>query len=86
MFVDPVLPAELVEAAARFDIGIHPIPPRTVQTEYCLPNKFFEFIHNDQDQVSDPQQRGRNAKFMRDMTRHLRGRDIATNQPVDGPK
>lgn len=44
VFVDPVLPAELVEAAARFDVGIHPIPPRTVQTEYCLPNKFFEYL------------------------------------------
>lgn len=47
--------------------------------------KFFEFIHNDQENVSDPIQRGRNAKFMRDMTRHLRGEDIATGKPIDGP-
>jgi hypothetical protein len=47
--------------------------------------QFFEFIHNDQENVSNPIQRGRNAKFMRDMTRHLRGQDIATGKPVQGP-
>lgn len=48
-------------------------------------SQFFEFIHNDQENVSDPVQRGRNAKFMRDMTRHLRGQDVSTGKPVDGP-
>lgn len=47
--------------------------------------KFFEFIHNDEENVSDPVQRGRNAKFMRDMTRHLRGQDPSTGKPVQGP-
>lgn len=42
-FADPVSPADLVQAATSFDIGIHPIPPNTVQTEFCLPNKFFEY-------------------------------------------
>lgn len=44
--------------------------------------RFFEFIHNDQENVSDPVQRGRNAKFMRDMTRHLRGQDVSTGKPL----
>jgi hypothetical protein len=44
--------------------------------------RFFEFIHNDQENVSDPVQRGRNAKFMRDMTRHLRGQDVATGRAL----
>jgi len=47
--------------------------------------KFFEFIHKDESSVADPQQRGRSAKFMRDMTRHMRGQDIATGKPKDGP-
>ena len=47
--------------------------------------QFFEFIHNDQENISDPVQRGRNARFMRDMTRHLRGQDIATGRPRNGP-
>lgn len=46
--------------------------------------QFFQMVHEDQDQVSDPLQRGRNAKFMRDMTRHLRGQDPSTGKPV-GP-
>ena len=43
--------------------------------------QFFNFIHNDQQNISDPVQRGRNVRFMRDMTRHLRGQDIATGKP-----
>ena len=42
-FVEPVTPAELITAANEFDVGVHPIPPRTTQTNYCLPNKFFEY-------------------------------------------
>lgn len=48
-------------------------------------SRFFEFIHKDEAAVADPQQRGRSAKFMRDMTRHMRGQDIATGKPKDGP-
>jgi hypothetical protein len=47
--------------------------------------RLFEFIHRDQENVSGPVQRGRNVKFMRDMTRHLRGQDIATGKPIKGP-
>lgn len=47
--------------------------------------RFFEFIHNDQENISNPVQRGRNAKFMRDMTRHLRGQDTSTGKPLRGP-
>lgn len=47
--------------------------------------QFFEFIHNDQENISDPVQRGRNVRFMRDMTRHLRGQDLATGKPRRGP-
>jgi len=46
--------------------------------------RFFEFVHSDQQTVSDPQQRGRSAKFMRDMTRHLRGQDPSTGKPRPG--
>ena len=35
--------------------------------------------------VSDPVQRGRMTRFMRDMTRHLRDQDPATGKPIDGP-
>lgn len=47
--------------------------------------RLFEFIHRDQENVSDPVQRGRNVKFMRDMTRHLRGQDVATGKPLKSP-
>lgn len=42
-FEAAVDPASMVAAANRSDIGIHPIPPTSNQTRYCLPNKFFEY-------------------------------------------
>ncbi|MGE3107507.1 MAG: hypothetical protein AB7G11_13360 [Phycisphaerales bacterium] len=47
--------------------------------------RFFEFIHDPNGDVADPVQRGRSAKFMRDMTRHLRGQEPATGKPANGP-
>jgi hypothetical protein len=46
---------------------------------------FFKFVHKDEDKVSDPVQRGRMTRFMRDMTRHLRNEDISTGRSMDGP-
>lgn len=40
----PCLPADLVPLANRADVGVYPIPPLTVQTTHCLPNKFFEYM------------------------------------------
>lgn len=43
---------------------------------------FFTSMQADINNDANPNQRAQTAKFMRDMTRHLRGRDIRTNQPV----
>jgi len=42
-FSPPVSPLDMVTAANGSDLGIHPIPPNSNQTRYCLPNKFFEY-------------------------------------------
>jgi len=39
----PAPSSQLVQAASRSDVGIHPIPGRSAQTTLCLPNKFFEY-------------------------------------------
>jgi glycosyltransferase involved in cell wall biosynthesis len=43
IFADPVRMDDLVQAAATSDVGIFTIPPYTVQADYVLPNKFFEY-------------------------------------------
>ncbi|RAU21859.1 hypothetical protein CU669_11175 [Paramagnetospirillum kuznetsovii] len=43
VFDPPVSPLDMIAAANRSDLGIHPIPPTSNQTRYCLPNKFFEY-------------------------------------------
>lgn len=45
------------------------------------------FLRKDAEQVAGPEQRGRVTRFMRDVTRHLRGQDVSTGKPVapDGP-
>lgn len=43
---------------------------------------FFTSMQADINNDANPNQRAQTAKFMRDMTRHLRGRDVRTNQPV----
>ncbi len=40
------------------------------------------FLRKDADQVAGPEQRGRVTKFMRDVTRHLRGQDVSTGKPL----
>ena len=42
-FEPPVPANELIYRANTADIGVHPIPPINVQTDYCLPNKLFEY-------------------------------------------
>jgi glycosyltransferase involved in cell wall biosynthesis len=41
----PAVPmTDLVRAASEADIGIFSVPSSTKQSEYCLPNKFFEYV------------------------------------------
>ncbi len=41
-----VVPTESIVAEIKgFDLGIHLIPPTSVNNIFALPNKFFEFIH-----------------------------------------
>lgn len=42
---------------------------------------FFESMQADVNGDAKPAERARTARFVRDMTRHLRGRDIRTNTP-----
>ncbi|MBL0921631.1 MAG: hypothetical protein IBJ10_05820 [Phycisphaerales bacterium] len=42
---------------------------------------FFTMMQEDIATYADANQRAQTARFFRDMTRHLRGRDIETNQP-----
>jgi glycosyltransferase involved in cell wall biosynthesis len=43
-FADPVGVAELVSSAAECDVGLNPFIPVCKNTEYALPNKFFEYL------------------------------------------
>ena len=43
-FLSPVPTLDIVKEISRFDLGIHLIPPLSVNNEFSLPNKFFEFI------------------------------------------
>jgi hypothetical protein len=43
-FRDPVPYLQLVDKLAEYDLGISLIPPTTFNLEWCLPNKFFDFI------------------------------------------
>jgi glycosyltransferase involved in cell wall biosynthesis len=43
-FVPPVPVAEMIPAAADCDIGLNPFVPVCKNTEYALPNKFFEYM------------------------------------------
>jgi len=47
-------------------------------------NNLIGMLRKDAEQVSGPEQRGRVTRFARDVTRHLRGQDIATGKPVPG--
>lgn len=44
-FLNPVPTREIVSAISSFDLGIHLIPPNSINNVYALPNKFFEFMH-----------------------------------------
>ncbi len=43
-FVDPVGVDELVPTASECDIGLNPFVPVCKNTEFALPNKFFEYL------------------------------------------
>ena len=43
-FADPVGVDELVSSAAESDIGLNPFIPVCKNTEFALPNKFFEYL------------------------------------------
>jgi glycosyltransferase involved in cell wall biosynthesis len=43
-FVPPVPVADMIPAAAECDIGLSPFIPVCKNTEYALPNKFFEYM------------------------------------------
>jgi glycosyltransferase involved in cell wall biosynthesis len=43
-FADPVGVDQLVSSAAESDIGLNPFIPVCKNTEYALPNKFFEYL------------------------------------------
>ncbi|MGD9595229.1 glycosyltransferase [Wolinella succinogenes] len=42
--IPPVAPEEIVPFTNAYDIGLFLCPPTTFNLEFCLPNKFFEFI------------------------------------------
>lgn len=41
---DPVSQSELVETLNTYDIGIHVLPPTSINNALALPNKFFDFV------------------------------------------
>jgi glycosyltransferase involved in cell wall biosynthesis len=43
-FLPPVPTEDIVSKISEFDLGIHIIPPLSINNKYALPNKFFEFI------------------------------------------
>jgi hypothetical protein len=48
--------------------------------------EIFTFMNFTVGSHATTQQRNRGQQMMRDMTRHFRGRDTATGQPVSGPR
>lgn len=43
-FRDPVPYDELISTLNAYDVGLSILPPTTFNLEWCLPNKFFDFI------------------------------------------
>lgn len=71
--------AEMREQAEQdAERGRRNAPPLTPERV----TNFFESIREDVGDRANPNQRAQTARFIRDMTRHLRGRDIATNKPL----
>lgn len=71
--------AELQRQARRDQAWMEKNRPRDMEAGRVVP--FIEFLQRDAAQTADPAQRSRVTKFGRDMTRHLRGQDIATGDP-----
>jgi len=53
-FHDPVEYHTLVEVTNKYDIGVAFFPPFNTTLEYCLPNKFFEYIQSRLAIISGP--------------------------------
>lgn len=71
--------AALREQAQRDEAWMEKKRPRDMDAGQVVP--FIEFLQRDAAQVAGPDQRSRVTKFGRDMTRHLRGEDVATGEP-----
>jgi hypothetical protein len=71
--------AALREQAQRDQAWMEQNRPRDMDAGKVVP--FIEFLQRDAAQVAGPDQRSRVTKFGRDMTRHLRGEDVATGKP-----
>lgn len=41
---DPVQADDVVDTIASYDVGVYVLPPSGFNTEYALPNKFFDFV------------------------------------------
>lgn len=41
---DPVPYADLIRTLNGFDLGVHVLPPVTINNEWALPNKFFDYV------------------------------------------
>jgi hypothetical protein len=53
-FLDPVPTQNIVDRITSFDLGIHLIPPLSINNRFALPNKFFEFIQANLGIVTGP--------------------------------
>lgn len=74
----------MAEAKRQAQRDIERAPePRMMTRDRAAP--FLRLMQDRGQQVSSPEQRGRMAKFGRDMTRRLRGQDIDTGQPKTDP-
>jgi hypothetical protein len=53
-FLDPVPTQDIVDRIKSFDLGIHLIPPLSINNKFALPNKFFEFVQANLGIVTGP--------------------------------
>ncbi len=51
----PIVPTKMIVKRIKdFDLGIHIIPPSSINNRFALPNKFFEFIHANLGVITGP--------------------------------
>lgn len=51
---EPVAYSKLQEMLTNYDVGVVMLTPTTLNLEYCLPNKFFEYINSGLAVISSP--------------------------------